>query len=489
MTVEAANASATEDGLGHSAKPRLLSLMLSYGGASYVSALLTAVRGVAIARILGPDSYGIWSVLTLVLVWSQFSDLGLASAVNRQIPMRRADGDAAGIVRAASIGLGLKCAATAIFGVAVGLVAYLSHDPVYREGLAVIAALVVVQGVQQLGASVLLASRRVREAARLVLTFAVLNLVAPVAGAAVAGLRGVWYGLALALGIAAVLYLRAVGVRPALRVSAGELRTLATAGVPIAVLSLISYNLVNVDQLVVAGTLGSRPLAFYTIGLTAGGLLMVAPNALASVLGPVLIERWRAGEEDMERIAWEPVRLLRDTFWIVVLAAMVLLPPAVEFVLPQYLPGVEAALVYLPGVYLLGINLGASNLLLALNKHWANIPLTVVTIAVSALLERIFVAVGLGLTGVALGSTIGYALYTFAHLGVIRVHLGDAPSDAFGHVFRMVLPALAWVALLLSRTLVPDVVWAWVTAGFSTFYGAAFTLPIVKRYLRLGGQR
>jgi hypothetical protein len=122
-------------------------------------------------------------------------------------------------------------------------------------------ALALLQAVQHFGSTVLLASRRVPEAGRLVVAFAVLNLAVPVAGAFLAGLRGVWYGLGVALLITAFGYLRALHVRPAIRASRPELRELLRRGRSWRWPHLVQSG--NIDQLVIAKT--RSQLAFYTI--------------------------------------------------------------------------------------------------------------------------------------------------------------------------------------------------------------------------------
>jgi len=440
-----------------------------------------------LARVLGPDNYGVWSVLTLVLVWSQFADVGLASAVNRQLPVSRAEGDVHGASRAKALGFGLKLGATGIAAIATLVAAALTRNPVYREGLSVVAVLAVLQAIQQFGSVVLLAERRVATAGRLVVTFAVLNFVATLGGAFMAGLRGVWYGLGVALAVTAVLYVRAISVRPSLRMRWPELRSMVVVGMPLAALALISYNLVNVDQLVVAGALGGRELAYYTIALTIGGLLYIAPSSLASIIGPPLIEKWRRGDEGVEDLAWEPVRFLRDSYWLPTVLAMLVVGPAVRWLLPQYQPGIQPALFYLPGAYLLGMNLGASTYLLALGRHWANIPLALASVGVSVCLELLFVRLGMGLSGVALGSTCGYLVYTFSHLTVVRANMGDRIPAASFKAAKMLLPALAWALLMLSGTVLNRTTWLIAIIVFGFAYVWILVVPHSKIYFRLLG--
>jgi O-antigen/teichoic acid export membrane protein len=464
---------------------RIVRHVVGIGSANYVSAVLNAVRGILIARILGPDNYGIWSVLTLVLVWSQFADLGFGTAVTRQLPIARMEGDSAAAARAKSVSFGFKLGLTGIAALGIAIASLLVRSATYQEGLRVIAALALLQAVQQYGGSVLLAEHRVRDAGRLVILFAGLNLVAPVTGALVAGLPGVWWGLGFALFVTAVLYLRSLHVTPSVRVSRFELKRLAFIGLPLSASALISYNIVNVDQLVVARMLGSRELAFYTIALTTGALLYIAPSSVASILGPSVIERWRVGDARLEKFVWGPVGLLRDTYWFPVIAAIVLLGPAVRVLLPAYEPGVRAALLYLPGAYLLGINLGASTYLLALGRHWTNVPISLVAVLASAAVEVLLVRLGLGLRGIALGSTIGYLIYSAMHLTVVRVNLSDRLPAALANTSRMLIPAVLWTLVMLSYSVLSAASWAFVCAAFLALYTPLFIVPRIRDYAEL----
>jgi O-antigen/teichoic acid export membrane protein len=421
----------------------------SYTAASFGATALNAARGIIVARVLGPTDYGLWSVLTLVLVWSQFSDLGLLQAANRQIPILLEVPDRRGHSRTVfDLFLG-KIGSAAIVAVGVSIFALAAGlTAVYREGLLVVAFLVVLLAVQQFGSVVLLAQSRVRAASIVVIVTAVANLALSAGCALVWGLRGIWYSQLVLLLATAVMYLMLIQVIPT-KPDMRRLLALLKIGLPLGVLAVLSFNLVNIDQIVIASLLGTRDLAYYFVGLTAGSLLYVFPSAIAAVIGPRLMRHWAVGG-DVAEFAWVPVRFLSDSYLVAVAAVWLMLPWAIHVLLPRYGPGVAPARIYLTGTFFLGINMGASSYMLALRKNWLNVPNVAAAIGTSVAAEVTLVHFGYGLEGVALGSALGYVVYGTLHLTLVRKMLGDQPAEAVRNAWLVLWPGLLLASLSLA---------------------------------------
>ena len=57
-----------------------------YSIARYLSEFLFLLRGLLLARILGPALFGVWSQLKIALLFLQYSQLGVHEALLREVP-------------------------------------------------------------------------------------------------------------------------------------------------------------------------------------------------------------------------------------------------------------------------------------------------------------------------------------------------------------------------------------------------------------------
>lgn len=87
-----------------------------YGTGTLVSQVISALRGLMIASMLGPASYGLWKSVQVVLEWLPYTHFGVLHGMARQIPLSRRSGDP--LEENASRGTGLF--ASVVSGIVAG---------------------------------------------------------------------------------------------------------------------------------------------------------------------------------------------------------------------------------------------------------------------------------------------------------------------------------------------------------------------------------
>ncbi len=419
--------------------------------AGYVSTALQMMRGVFLAALLTPADLGTVAMIGIVLGYALYADLGMSTAVGREIPLAHGAGDQRLEAEWGWYGLVTKVAAEGV--VALGVLAYVllsanSLPSALRLGLLTTVAVVVLQGLVTAELTILQARLQFGRAAVLVVALFGANLIAGVAGAAVAGVRGVFVGQVIAFVFAVGVVLMMGGVSTRVRLKLARLRHLLAVGVPLAVLNFASTNIIYVDQVMVVTLLGRAPLGVYMMVLYAGNAMFLLPQALSAVVGPRLIRRWgeRGTPAAITGFTWRPVRLLSLVLPVIVVLTWILVPLALTELLPPYAAAVGPIRIYAVGMFFFCLNSGVSNTLLAMNKHRYNIPIIFGCIALNVVLDVILVRVlHAGLAGIALGSAVTYFVYWMIHMTLVSWFFGRRPLSAL--VFNL---RSGWMGLLLA---------------------------------------
>lgn len=442
-------------------RPRRVVLDASFQAAgSYVATAAALLRGAILARLLGPAGIGTIATVGLVITYAQYSDLGIVNALTRMIPLSLGEGREEDAERWALYGLVAKVAGGVTIG--AGVVAYVFFrwdvlPPVLRFGLLTGSGVLLLQGLTTAQQVVLRARQRFARASTLVASTALLNLAAGIAGATIAGVTGVFVGHLAAFLVACALGFALTGVPRRQPLALDETRRLVGVGFPVTVLAFVNHNLIYLDQVVILTFLDRTALGIYTIVLYAGAALFLLPTVVATTVSPRLLRRYGETKElqSISEMTWKPVRFLSLVLPVAVVAAAVVVPAAIEVLLPEYVAAIQPLRIYLVGMFFLGLNLGVSDTLLALDKHRRNIPILVGAVLLNLVIDVLLVGVAdLGLTGVALGSAITYTAYWLASSTLVRWMYDPRLGAAVAYNLRRGVPGfvIAGIALLAWAT-------------------------------------
>jgi len=130
------------------------------------------------------------------------------------------------------------------------------------------------------------------------------------------------------------------------------------------------------------------------------------------------------------------------------------MPLLVRHILPDYLPGLDALRIVLAGVFFLSLASGASQFLITINKQAKIIPFVVSGAVLTALLNYVFIKLGWGITGVALGSAIAYFLYSSSLVAYGLSYFHFRVGEMLGFFGRIVAPFLYSFGILVVLDLV-----------------------------------
>ena len=378
--------------------------------------LLQASRllvSLAAAAQLGPERWGYWFLLNLMLTYGSVFHLGATNGMNREVPIHRGRGDAsrveevqgvafAGVVVGAAFGAAALLAATA-----------LPAASVLRVALPSMAVLFTVTQVYAYLQARLKSEARFRAMSVQQIAYALLLPVVVLPLAGTWGLAGFILGQAAVAGVVAAGLMLDPATTLRLRFSWPAWRRLVGIGWPIMLAGLLYALLTTVDRWVVGAFLGIEALGHYSLAILVLGVLALVPRVIGQQVYPRMAEAYGRTGDPAEVRRWARRQSRVATAVSLPLAAAVALvaPFGVGTFLPEYAPGVTAMQIVLVGPVLQSLAAGYGNLLNTVGRQRTYLLAQGVGVGTNLILSPSLVLLGFGLEGVALATAASYGVY------------------------------------------------------------------------------
>lgn len=441
----------------------------------FVSALLTVLRGLLFARILGPASYGTWGFLSTIQNMSVYADLGVGQVVARDLPRALANGrtrSAASLIALARIWTASACL---MLGVILSVLWPLMRWPA-APGWAILVPLMlsamglyVTAGIVETGS---MAFRRIATFAAVTGTMALLG---GVAASLLFGVSGLVASQTVVYGGAGLV---AIALRPAkprlseLRVAwrraVGEGWRLLLPGLGLQVF-------VSVDVLVVASAFASESIGLYSVALLGSTMVAgVLASGVASVAGPRLLgETADPGGERPSAMVWGPPAALATVLAPACCVAALLTPWVLGVLLPQYAKAAAPAVILFAAAYYLHSQFGFSSTFVAIGRPVATLPLYAVLTPLNVAIDLFLLRQGLGLPAVAIGSLVANAAFMVSHSALVAFRVSRGRRQYAQIVATLAAGGLpiAAAATVLGYT---ALAWASAALGLVGWFGLVF---------------
>jgi O-antigen/teichoic acid export membrane protein len=231
------------------------------------------------------------------------------------------------------------------------------------------------------------------------------------------------------------------------------------AGFPYYVYLASSLMMRQLDRLIILRFLGMEMLGYYGLAVMALGLMLYLPDAVTFVLYPRLQREFAEAGNDPGAIREQVERVLRTlAVFVPALAAVAffLAGPVVQFLLPDFTPGVTAVRVLCFGATgLVFCNL-ASIVLMTVERQTLLIPGAVLSAVAGAGFDLLAVRLGYGINGVAWATVATYSVSGALLLIMALTGLAIRPRRVLALLVQLFLPLAVAIALALAvHQLVP----------------------------------
>jgi len=375
------------------------------GSGTIVGQVLGVATSLLIRMLLSPVQMGLWQALKLVLSYSGFVNLGVTNAATRELTIARGSGNPREAHHSRDVAYTFSVATTVAYALALVVAATLMWSQggpavnlMWAVGLGIMAAICLAQRLITFHISMLRAERCFAAAARLAVLEAVLTL-------SVCGTATWAFGLYGLLG--GCLFVSLVCGRVARSMNAPpprwawDLRTtksLTTVGLPIVLTGLVMMLFHTVDRLMLLAYLpdGTFQIGVYSTALLVTTQLSGVADMLATTMAPQYGEalgRWKS-ERRVARLAAHATELHAAIMVLAASLALVVGPPILAWLLPDYAAGLPALTWLIPGTLSLAIAIPATQFLVITKRQNRTLFTACIALAVAAVGNHIALSTG-----------------------------------------------------------------------------------------------
>jgi O-antigen/teichoic acid export membrane protein len=429
----------------------------------YVLRAMLMVRGLVAARVLGPQAYGAWNALQIMMDYGAIAPFGSQQGLDQMVPPRIVAEDPVALRRAKRAAIFNILVFSGVF-VAICLGWVLArHSKVFDAwglgGLALALVCVLSINVSNYQTSIMRSHGDFTTMSGWLVIQGATGGVLGLAALPFFGAWGLLWGWVVGC-VAALVFssVRSRALAPIEPTPSRESFELVRIGLPMFAFTASTMAMRNLDRIIILRSLGTQDLGYYSLSVMVLTMLLYMPDAVSYVLYPrILSDYGRSGRRP------ESIRPLVER---VLQASSILVPalagisylfarPMVVVLLPKFLPGVDAMRVLCFGAVALAFTNFTSIVLMTLGRQAFLIPAAIVGIALYAVFDLAAVRMGYGITGVAWGTLLAYVVNSGALLALALSGLGARGRSIPIAIARLFAPlALALgVATALDRWL------------------------------------
>ncbi|SNS43436.1 lipopolysaccharide biosynthesis protein [Tropicimonas sediminicola] len=447
--------------------------LIGYGAARGAVDALTSVRGIALASILGAESFGVWLLFRIFLRYLSFAGLGMQRGLEFSVASER---DPEGWGKA---GVALVLAIFVPLGLLALLAGMLWNDGPVATALLAVGAMILVNRLWILGSTYLRGAGALRDLARLEVIVGLLQAVLVVLLAFWFGLPGTFAGMFAGFLAGALLFFAG---RPLPPVWDGQrAAAMIRIGFPVTLSGLLLASFSFSDRLVVGAFLGVKALGLYGFAIAAAEIGQNLANVTRTVVLPDIYRRTdtagggAADAGQMHRV------LTGFSIYVPIICGYfaVMIGPAVSAVAPEFNDAIPVTRTYLFVAALHGLSILATLGVVARGQQALLPILSLAGIALNVALSYALLQRGGGLSEVAVAALISHSLHACAIM--VLVSDNHRRSLAALQAVKILFPVFWCLAA------VHLVLWLVPTTSFGTFAAAmvCFTLAIAPLALSL----
>ncbi len=435
-----------------SEKTRVISDTLKITLAQFISFPLAMLVAYFTARKLGPELLGVVSALAVILKYTASANLGALNALNREVPYNIGKGNLkeADSIRSVVLGQMILTAVVLCAGILVASV-FLAHSGLFKIGLAFTAFFVFFQQLDAYFNFYLRSAKEFAFFSKLTILRAVVRTVFAVALILLFGIIGLWSST-LIVYLAALVFVVFIGkklrVRPSLDFK--KVISLIKIGLPIYIVGTLFAFYLTIDRLIIIKFLSIKSLGLYSLTKMVHQTALLAVPLVGQVMYPRFAEHYGRTRDykSLRRYVEEPMIVLSHITPVLIGVLFLLLPVLIGKFLPHYTDGIVAAQIYCGGLFFFALMGMAANFLITTNRLIPYIVIVISAMITDVVLCLIFVHLGWGINGVALGVTTSFMLLAILLISYVYRFFISSLKEFRSFAVRLLLPFAANIVMI-----------------------------------------
>jgi len=409
--------------IGRKGKDTVIKNIARYSSSNIYRQFLALFTAFIRPKLLTPELYGLWNILNLIPRYSSYIHLGSRSSIRYLIPYYESKNEIQkineikGSVFYGSLYLNLLLVSGFVI---LSLKASLNLE--VRLGLIAMAAIVIMGWYYDYYISILkshqnftliTSSNYLKASIMAVLSIILIYFFK---------IYGVYLTAVLTL-IVIILYLRSNHpLEPHSKFCFKVFKDLVKMGFPIMTINIITLLISTSDRFIVSYFLGYKQLGYYSIAIMVLHFLENIPAVAREVIEPRLMQSLseNSSEKNLNKYFLKP--LINTAYYMPFLVGLVIFvfPVLIPIILPRYIPGIPPTIILVIGGYFLFMSYTARGIIVANNLQLKASVVMAFVLLINITLSISFVKSGMGIKGVALGSSISYFILFISLLYFVK---------------------------------------------------------------------
>jgi O-antigen/teichoic acid export membrane protein len=432
-------------------KLKIIRDTLYFSSSRYVLLGLSVVRNLVVARVLGPEDYGLWIIATLVLTYGDQIHLGLRHAGDKEIPYYTGRSDIQQASRLASaIYAGvLVLSVIGVIGLTVvALATGVSSD--LRDALLVCAMIVVSDQVSRFYLMILRTRKEFVLSSKVESWFELLRTTLVCGLAMLFHFMGALSAFLIASAATSLFFLMRYrgDIVPLLNPVA--LRQLFPAGFSLFLSGIMYLLVISLDRLIGASVLTKAELGIFGLASLLAQVPVNAAQAIKDVLYPTISEEF--GREGSVGSVL-PLFMKGLTIAAITLPSLVAVVYfvgefLVRWLLPAFIESIPLMAILSNGIYFLCLAALPTGVLMATGRNRTYLMLQAITVVVTLIAYLLMVKLVGGAVALCYAASISFFVFAALVLSVLIGNPDRRVKDYFMELMKILGPSLYCMLLV-----------------------------------------
>lgn len=436
-------------------KIRILKDIFSYSSSSYVSQGIGLVSGLIIASKLGPEDYGIYNAVTLVLGYAAYSELGVLSTMSRDLPYHKGQNDIQKSMEVEGAARYMTFIGAILASIIVLIISIFSNiSPKMAFGLRIMAFIVVLQQLYTYHRTILRCNNNFKELSQQQIILSLITAFFAILLVQYGGFKGRMFAALIAQFL---IFVYAIYRNPWKETSKFNLAFIFESmkmGIPILASGFIISLVTSIDRLMVITFMDATYLGYYGLSIMLISIISLIPAMASQVLYPRISYHFGESGQNVEKLRFyvlKPPIILSALLPFIIGPIILSLPFIIKLFLPEYIPGISAARIVVLGIYFYGI-LGLTDyFLVTTGKLKLYALFGTIALIFNIVFDYIFIKIGFGIEGIAFsGTLLTYFVYSSIVIGYAISFYKKSAHSILLYFLKLWLPFLYMTILIWS---------------------------------------
>ncbi len=378
-----------------------------YTSSFALTQFVSVVGALIIRHFLGPLQTGVWSLVQVVLSYTDYANLGATYAIPIEIPFKRAQGKLEEMERMKNVMFSFSFSTSILFSLGIIIFAFVRRQHIPTElfyGFLIAAGIVILQQMNNVLISFLRAFKDFKLAGKQMALSSIVNLILTATLSSIFKLYGFMLAMILSFvfNIAYIFYFGTISFKWVLDFKI--LKGLIRYGFPLMVLAFAGTVLLTLDKMMIAKYLGLEALGLYSIAVMTSGFICSVPNSIGVVLLPNISEKFASGEKDENLRGYleKSNHVFSILMPLLIGFAWFLVPLVIMLFIPKFEAGIQTLKYLAFSTYFVGLTQTYINCVVVSKKHFWQFPITVFFCVVGFFSMLFSIHLGGGINAIAL---------------------------------------------------------------------------------------